>query len=26
MVNDIQNIIGEAIQDAMPIGFEELAL
>lgn len=26
MVNDIQKIIGEAIQDAMPIGFEELAL
>lgn len=26
MVNDIQQIIGEAIQDAMPIGFEELAL
>ena len=26
MVNDIQNIIGEAIQDAMPIGFEELIL
>jgi len=26
MVNDIQNIIGEAIQDAMPIGFEELVL
>ena len=24
MVNDIQRIIGEAIQDAMPIGFEEL--
>jgi cell fate (sporulation/competence/biofilm development) regulator YlbF (YheA/YmcA/DUF963 family) len=26
MVNDIQNIIGAAIQDAMPIGFEELVL
>ena len=26
MVNDIQKIIGEAIQDAMPIGFEELGL
>jgi cell fate (sporulation/competence/biofilm development) regulator YlbF (YheA/YmcA/DUF963 family) len=26
MVNDIQKIIGEAIQIAMPIGFEELAL
>ena len=26
MVNDIQKIIGEAIQDAMPIGFEELSL
>ncbi|HZK83831.1 MAG TPA: YlbF family regulator [Desulfosporosinus sp.] len=26
MVNDIQIIIGEAIQDAMPIGFEELSL
>lgn len=26
MVNDIQRIIGEAIQDAMPIGFEELPL
>jgi len=26
MVNDIQKIIGEAIQDAMPIGFEELNL
>lgn len=26
MVNDIQKIIGEAIQDAMPIGFEEIAL
>jgi len=26
MVNDIQVIIGEAIQGAMPIGFEELAL
>jgi len=26
MVNDIQKIIGEAIQVAMPIGFEELAL
>ncbi len=26
MVNDIQKIIGEAIQDAMPIGFDELAL
>ncbi|HZK55628.1 MAG TPA: YlbF family regulator [Desulfosporosinus sp.] len=26
VVNDIQKIIGEAIQDAMPIGFEELAL
>jgi cell fate (sporulation/competence/biofilm development) regulator YlbF (YheA/YmcA/DUF963 family) len=25
MVNDIQIIIGEAIQGAMPIGFEELA-
>lgn len=25
MVNDIQKIIGEAIQEAMPIGFEELA-
>lgn len=25
MVNDIQKIIGEAIQDAMPIGFEEIA-
>ena len=25
MVNDIQKIIGEAIQDAMPIGFEELS-
>ncbi|TGE32659.1 YlbF family regulator [Desulfosporosinus sp. Sb-LF] len=24
IVNDIQKIIGEAIQDAMPIGFEEL--
>ncbi|MCO5385566.1 YlbF family regulator [Desulfosporosinus sp.] len=24
MVNDIQKIIGEAIQDAMPIGFEEI--
>lgn len=24
MVNDIQKIIGEAIQDAMPIGFDEL--
>lgn len=24
MVNDIQKIIGEAIQDAMPIGFEEM--
>lgn len=24
MVNDIQKIIGEAIQDALPIGFEEL--
>lgn len=26
MVNDIQKIIGEAIQDAMPIGFDELTL
>ncbi len=26
IVNDIQKIIGEAIQDAMPIGFEKLAL
>ena len=26
IVNDIQKIIGEAIQDAMPIGFEELSL
>jgi len=26
VVNDIQKIIGEAIQGAMPIGFEELAL
>lgn len=26
MVNDIQKIIGEAIQDALPIGFEELPL
>ncbi|KUO71403.1 MAG: hypothetical protein APF81_06160 [Desulfosporosinus sp. BRH_c37] len=26
MVNDIQKIIGEAIQEAMPIGFEELTL
>jgi cell fate (sporulation/competence/biofilm development) regulator YlbF (YheA/YmcA/DUF963 family) len=26
MVNDIQRIIGEAIQDAMPIGFEEQSL
>ncbi len=26
MVNDIQKIIGEAIQDALPIGFEELTL
>ena len=26
MVNDIQKIIGEAIQGAMPIGFEELTL
>lgn len=26
MVNDIQRIIGEAIQDALPIGFEELPL
>ncbi len=26
MVNDIQKIIGEAIQDALPIGFEEFAL
>ena len=26
MVNDIQKIIGEAIQDAMPIGFEELEI
>lgn len=25
IVNDIQKIIGEAIQDAMPIGFEDLA-
>lgn len=25
MVNDIQQIIGEAIQDAMPIGFEDMA-
>ncbi|MDR3584301.1 MAG: YlbF family regulator [Desulfosporosinus sp.] len=25
MVNDIQKIIGEAIQGAMPIGFEELS-
>ncbi|KJR45713.1 hypothetical protein UF75_3906 [Desulfosporosinus sp. I2] len=25
IVNDIQKIIGEAIQDAMPIGFEEMA-
>ncbi|MDP4161112.1 MAG: YlbF family regulator [Bacillota bacterium] len=25
IVNDIQKIIGEAIQDAMPIGFEELS-
>jgi len=24
IVNDIQKIIGEAIQDAMPIGFEEI--
>ena len=24
MVNDIQKIIGKAIQDALPIGFEEL--
>jgi len=26
MVNDIQKIIGEAIQDALPIGFEELPI
>jgi cell fate (sporulation/competence/biofilm development) regulator YlbF (YheA/YmcA/DUF963 family) len=26
IVNDIQKIIGEAIQDAMPIGFEKLSL
>lgn len=26
MVNDIQKIIGEAIQGALPIGFEELPL
>lgn len=26
MVNDIQIIIGEAIQNAMPIGFEEIPL
>lgn len=25
IVNDIQKIIGEAIQDVMPIGFEELS-
>jgi len=25
MVNDIQRIIGEAIQDALPIGFEDLS-
>lgn len=25
IVNNIQKIIGEAIQDAMPIGFEEMA-
>lgn len=26
MVNDIQRIIGEAIQDVMPIGFEEISV